>query len=350
MCVARLKGAGDEPVERLYRIDQGRWIVESRYGLYQFAESGGGLSRYEGIGPSRISHIVPLGRDLSLILSSRETSAGRVFRAQNDALKVQEVNGSESLRFTAVGRLTMGAIIGTDRGLYRVDSSGTQFQEATGADTGRVSLLEQVDEGGWLVAAALGLFRYDNRNGRTERVSGADTGEVTSIERLADGGWLAGAEKGVFRIDPAGRSLTALTWKKAFRVAELRKLADGAWLIRGEQGLFVADPQGKRLDALDEDGTSSWRIQHSDDRGALLQTKRMTYVLAVGAKKAEFFTGELLSDMQYTCCSGWLDHCGATGSLSGGLSFATSHASSWPCTGSHIVPAPFEDGRLSGWR
>src|SRR5215211_1934795 len=95
VCVARLKGAGDEAVERLSRIDQGRWIVETKNGLYQFAESSGGLSRYEGIIPSRISHIVPLGRDLSLILSSRGTSAGRVFRAQNDALKVQEVNGSE---------------------------------------------------------------------------------------------------------------------------------------------------------------------------------------------------------------------------------------------------------------
>jgi hypothetical protein len=298
VCVAPVQGGG-EPVERLHKLDQKTWLVETRQGLLRFSESGTPLQAFDGPNIHHVTHLVPLGGELALILSDRDASGwGGAFRADKSSLKVQELNGSEALRFTSVARLAAGgAIVGTDRGLYRVDSTGLQLQDVSGADTGRVIALEPIDESAWLVGAAFGAFRIDARASRAERLSGAETGEVTHIQRLADGGWLIGAERGLFRADGAGRALTALPARKPIRVAEFHKLADGGWLVRADQGLVVVDAQARRLDAVDDDNTPNWRIQHSDERGVLLQNRRLLHAMLPGSRKPEFLSGEPVNDV-----------------------------------------------------
>lgn len=310
VCAAPVPGSNGEQIQGFHRQDDNRWLVETRYGLFQLDAGGAHVRPFEGPSIDHVSHIVPINRDLSFIFSHREGSLSRgVFRVDKASLKIQELSGSEALRFTAVGRLPAGgAIVGTDRGLYRADASGLQFQEVPGAETGRVSILEQIDDSVWLVGAAFGAFRTDGRASRAERLQGADTGEVTQIHRLSDGGWLIGSEKGLFRADPSGRSLTALPMRKQSRVAEIQKLADGGWLVRADQGLFLADAQGRRMEAIEDETTSAWRIHHSDERGVLLQNKRLLYALPPGAKKLEFLAGEPISDVHSVrgVQDGWL--------------------------------------------
>lgn len=308
VCVAPVQGSSD-PVERLHRTDQKTWLVETRHGLFRLGETGSQLQAFDGPGIRHVTHLVPLGGELSLILSDRDASGwGGAFRADQAGLKIQELSGSEALRFTAVGRLAGGgAIVGTDRGLFRADPTGLQLQDVSGADTGRVLTLEQIDDSAWLVGAAFGVFRLDARASRAERLSG-DTGEVTHIQRLAEGGWLIGSEKGLFRADAAGRTLTALPWRKPLRVAELHKLADGGWLVRADQGLVVVDAQARRLDGIDDDSTPNWRVQHSDERGVLLQNRRLLHAMLPGTKKPEFLSGEPVSDVYAVRAvqDGWL--------------------------------------------
>ncbi len=310
VCAAPVAGSNGEQVQRFHRQEDNRWLVETRHGLFLLGGAGLQLQAFEGPAIDHVSHLIPINRDLSLVFSDREGSPTRgVFRADKAGLKIQELSGSEALRFTAVGRLAGGgAVVGTDRGLYRADASGQQFQEVSGAETGRVSLIEPIDDSTWLIGAAFGIFRTDGRAMRAERLPGADTGEVTVIQRLPDGAWLIGSEKGLFRADQSGRSLTALPARKPIRVAEIQKVGDGGWLVRADQGLFLADAQGRRLDALDEEATSAWRIHHSDERGVLLQNKRLLYALPVGAKKPEFLVGEPINDIHSVrgIQDGWL--------------------------------------------
>jgi hypothetical protein len=307
VCAVPVQGGAGEQIERFHLQEQNRWLVETKQTLFDVDETGA-LRAFEGPAARSLSHVVPLGRGVSLIFAQGNHSAlGGVFRADRANLKIQELTGSEALRFTIVRRLAMGgAIVGTDRGLYRVDPSGAQFQEVA-AETGRVSVLEQIDESAWLIGAAAGVFRTDGRASRADRVSLIETGDVTQIQRLADGSWLFGAERGLFRADPSGRNLTALPWRKPIRVAEIKRLADGSWIVRADQGLFVTDAQARRLEALEED-SQGWRIHVSDERGALLQNKRLLYVLLPGAKKPEFVSGEPVSDVyqSHGVQDGWL--------------------------------------------
>jgi hypothetical protein len=310
VCAAPVPGGSGDLVQRFHRQDDNRWLVETRHGLLLLGGAGLQLQAFSGPVLDHVSHLVPVNRDTALAFNDREGSPTRgVFRVDKTSLKIQELSGSEALRFTAVARMAGGgAVVGTDRGLYRADPSGQQFQEVSGPDTGRVSLLEPIDESGWLVGAASGLFRADGRALRADRVPGGETGEVTTIQRLADGAWLIGSERGLFRADASGRNLTALAARKPIRVAEIHKAGDGAWLVRADQGLFLADGQGRRLEPLDEETTSAWRIHHGDERGALLQNKRLLYALPAGAKKPEFLTGEPINDILLVRAvqDGWL--------------------------------------------
>src|SRR5215213_3913674 len=226
VCAAPVAGSNGEQVQRFHRQDDNRWLVETRYGLFLLGGVALQLQAFDGPVIDNVSHLVPVNRDTSLVFSDREGSLSRgVFRADKAGLKIQELSGSEALRFTAVAR--------------RADASGQQFQEVSGADTGRVSLIEAVDDSTWLVGAALGVFRTDGRAQRTERLPGADTGDVTVVQRLADGAWLIGSEKGLFRADQSARSLTAVPARKPIRVAEIQKTGDGSWLVRADQGLFL---------------------------------------------------------------------------------------------------------------
>ena len=307
VCAVPIPAGAGEQIERIYPQDQNRWLVETKHSLFHLNEAGA-LEPFEGAAVRAISHVVAFGRDQSLIFAhGRGAALGGVFRADKAGLKIHELNGSEALRFTQAGRLAFGgAIVGTDRGLYRVDGTGAQFQEAA-PEVGRVTVIEQIDDSAWLVGGTAGLFRADGRASRADRVAGGETGEVAQIQRLADNGWLVSGERGLFRADPGGRNLTALAWRKTIRAAELHKLHDGSWIARADQGLFLIDANGRRLEALDEDA-QAWRVFVSDERGVLLQNKRLLYVLPPGAKKPEFVSGEPVNEVYQArgVQDGWL--------------------------------------------
>ncbi len=134
-----------------------------------------------------------------------------------------------------------GALIGAERGLFRVDPASGAVATAGGADMGPVWSIHGLPGGGALIRVAHGLFRVDPASGAVAPAGGADTGRVWSIHGLEGGGALIRAQRGWFRFDPASGAVAAAPGGADMqRSFSLHGLDGGGALIHAAQGVFLA--------------------------------------------------------------------------------------------------------------
>lgn len=116
---------------------------------------------------------------------------------------VLPLDGADSGYVSKIAKLTDGgALMLAEQGLFRIDATSWQVLPVGGAETGILFDLEHAGDV-VLILAERGLFRFDSASGLVIASGNVETGRAYHIVELERGGALLRAERGLFRLDEA---------------------------------------------------------------------------------------------------------------------------------------------------